>query len=313
MKTSSILFLATIPLSGCIVFSDPPISVERTLALEANDDFEVVAVANQAACAITSTGLIACFGRDTGNEGVIDVPKGDFLTVSGSSGPQVLFCGVTITDRLLCWGRKRGGNNPANKAPNSTKGWTQVTVGDQHACALDEDRRVDCWGDDSQGQLDVPDYAFRKIEAVGDFTCGITDSYIAMCWGGGDDRPAFLDYIDGNSMREMTVGEDFACSGSLQGTGAIIDCWVDEGNGYWDVPQIPSLLKLEAGNSHFCAINTLGELFCHGANDHGQLEPPTEDSEWIDISAGYEGTCGVTEDGDVHCWGIMPNPQRADY
>lgn len=313
MSVRLTLLSSSLLVSGCLALKDPPLSVDRTEALLANDDFIEVAVANQAACAITSDELIACFGRDTGNEGIIDVPDVGFTTVAGSSGAQVLFCGATSKGKLRCWSRRKGGRNPVKQTPSEEQEWQQVTVGDRHACAIGEDSRVVCWGDDDQGQLAVPEATFSEIEAAADHTCGMTTTNTALCWGGGDPAPAFLDYVHGTNPRNLTVGEDFICSSTIAGYDSTVDCYVEEGDGFWGVPAIASLVDMDAGNSHFCALTSDGDLSCYGANDHDQLEVPSSTADWIAVSSGYEGSCAVNDDGQIRCWGLMPGPQRAGY
>jgi alpha-tubulin suppressor-like RCC1 family protein len=70
---------------------------------------------------------------------------------------------------------------------------------------------------------------------------------------------------------------------------------------------------ISAAFGHTCAIHA-GVLSCWGDNTHGQLglgdvqprlapavvEPG---SEWVEVAAGYEATCGRKRDGTVWCWG----------
>jgi alpha-tubulin suppressor-like RCC1 family protein len=299
-------------LSGCLILEDAPISVDRAERLEANDDFESVGVSNQAACAISEDGLISCFGRDTGNDGVIEVPDQDFIAVAGSSGPQALFCGITSGDKLRCWGRRKGKANPVKKEPSDEAGWQAVTVGDRHACALDESGHATCWGDEDAHQLEVPDETFVKIEAAADHTCGLTTGWKVRCWGGGDEPPPFLSFLEGETARNLAVGEDFGCTSTLTGSSSHFSCYVDTGDAYFGVPEILYVETIEAGNRHFCALTDTGEITCYGADDHDQREVPEVDSAFSALSVGYEGACAVA-DGAVRCWGIMPQPRRAGY
>jgi len=72
---------------------------------------------------------------------------------------------------------------------------------------------------------------------------------------------------------------------------------------------------LSTGNSHTCAIDTLGGVHCWGLNDYGQLgignkvntalPTPIKDTEstFTAISSGNEHTCAITTKGGVKCWG----------
>ena len=81
------------------------------------------------------------------------------------------------------------------------------------------------------------------------------------------------------------------------------------------------LRALSVGNTHACGVATDASAYCWGMNNRGQLGnggvaelpgPPaynrtpvrvSGDHRWKQISAGEQVTCGVTEAGDVYCWG----------
>ena len=48
-------------------------------------------------------------------------------------------------------------NDDAISTGVPTGTYTVVSVGDEHACALDAAGTLTCWGDDTFGQTDVPD------------------------------------------------------------------------------------------------------------------------------------------------------------
>jgi alpha-tubulin suppressor-like RCC1 family protein len=69
--------------------------------------------------------------------------------------------------------------------------------GEAHACELLDDGAVDCVGDNSLGQLDVPDHAaqFVAIAAGDNHTCALDLSGGVTCWGDnsyGQSTPPYL-------------------------------------------------------------------------------------------------------------------------
>jgi alpha-tubulin suppressor-like RCC1 family protein len=69
-----------------------------------------------------------------------------------------------------------------------------------------------------------------------------------------------------------------------------------------------------AGARHTCALSTLGEAFCWGANHDFQLGDGTNVSRstpaavrgnlrFRDLAAGSNHTCGLTDGDNVYCWG----------
>lgn len=76
-----------------------------------------------------------------------------------------------------------------------------------------------------------------------------------------------------------------------------------------------SWLSASPGGGHTCGVATDGMTFCWGANRFGQLgigsaggtrstpQPVVGGLKFIRLSAGANHTCGLTDAGDVHCWG----------
>lgn len=72
------------------------------------------------------------------------------------------------------------------RGPMLAVGMIDLALGDGYSCALFEDGRVECWGDDRYGRLDVPG-DLPPIEVLSlvlaDPTCAIDTTCEAHCWG----------------------------------------------------------------------------------------------------------------------------------
>jgi alpha-tubulin suppressor-like RCC1 family protein len=119
-------------------------------------------------------------------------------------------CAVRNDGRVACWGRAF--SSPRDVPLRCTKGFpdtvghamwlqgvtgaTRVAVGKSHACAIVEDGRVACWGDNDWGQLGNGDFDTRDrativlglrgaVEiALGDrHSCARLENAEVMCWG----------------------------------------------------------------------------------------------------------------------------------
>jgi alpha-tubulin suppressor-like RCC1 family protein len=82
------------------------------------------------------------------------------------------------------------------------------------------------------------------------------------------------------------------------------------------IPEAARFASISAGDSHTCAIDRDGALWCWGSNAQGELgvgstiesDVPVRvggDSDWATIAAGRGATCGLRTDGTMWCWGSM--------
>lgn len=214
----------------------------------------------------------------------------------------------------------------------------------QHACAITQSGDAYCWGYNASGQLGigetgapqpspkrvVGDLKFKDI-AVGDsFTCAITLSDEAYCWGSeqqgrlgnGRSEPTGKDFpqsvVDGEGFVSITAGNGHACALQVDGTAF---CWGrsdhgqlgnNRGSGDKTTPTpVSGALQFEAihaSGTHTCAISrTDAKAYCWGLDASGQrrVVPTAVEGElsFRSISVGESHVCGVTLDEKTYCWG----------
>ena len=131
--------------------------------------FTALSVSDQYSCAIRTSGLLACWGRDESD--VPNLPTGKFLAVSVSLEQA---CALRINKTLACW----GGEYPeAGKfTAVSTAGWGTV-------CAIRSSGTLACWGANDSGQATPPDGTFTAVSAAENHACGIRTDGTLACWG----------------------------------------------------------------------------------------------------------------------------------
>ena len=100
-------------------------------------------------CKLDNEGDAECVGRN--DSGQINVPNSKFLSLDAGREHT---CGVTTSNRLLCWGSDTfgqatplGGSDYASVHSNGFANFN---------CALTQERKVRCWGSNRYGQLSVP-------------------------------------------------------------------------------------------------------------------------------------------------------------
>jgi len=270
-------------------------------------------------CALLSTGGVQCWGWNS------DGQLGDGTTtqrltptaVSGlSSGVIAASTGCSHTCALLstggvqCWGwngngQLGDGTTTLRMTPTAVSGLSNdviaISTGCSHTCALLSAGGVQCWGDNSRGQLGDGTTTQRltptavsglssdviAVAAGTMHTCALLSSGGAKCWG---------DNSDGQ------LG-DGTTSGKLAATA---------------VTGLNESIALAAGDRHTCALLASGGVECWGYDGYGQLglgyfpgyggiSTPTAvsglPSGVVALTAGRLHTCALISTGAVTCWG----------
>lgn len=91
---------------------------------------------------------------------------------------------------VLCWTDRVGSLScttdidgwGVDQPPDGT-GYHDVEVGSTHACAMNADDHVVCWGRSDSGELDVPAVQFRRFSTGGNYSCGEDRRGKIRCWG----------------------------------------------------------------------------------------------------------------------------------
>jgi alpha-tubulin suppressor-like RCC1 family protein len=194
------------------------------------------------------------------------------LTAGGSHT-----CGATTGDRAYCWGwnalGQLGDRTTTDRArPTPVAGglrFRQVSAGGNHNCAVTRDDQAYCWGKNRFGQLGngtrvgpetcqlfggnpcstkpvavLRDLPFRAVSSGNDYTCGVTTTSIAYCWGRN------LQGQLGDGTQYNTRVRPVAVLGGLQ-------------------------FRAVSGGAPFgrstCGVTTDGAAYCWGSNHFGQL------------------------------------------
>ncbi len=173
----------------------------------------------------------------------------------------------------------------------------------------------------------------------GVFTCGLTGSGAAYCWGensfgeigGGDSAwPMGPDKCGGIPCSRTPVAVSGEIAFSAIAAGAIhacgltsagaVYCWGGLGDSIGGsttpvaVSGGRSFTVLTSGAYHNCALTSAGAAYCWGVNTGGQLGDGTTAPSatpvavsggvrFTTLAAGFSHTCGLASTGVAYCWG----------
>ena len=226
-------------------------------------------------------------------------------SVSGGSGQAVFSCDNTSNTYSLQAG------STCLDAASAARKFSQVDTGSTHACGIDLNQDIRCWGNNAKGKLGDGTTTNRntptlialsrnwiQISVGRAHTCALDDGGDIYCWGANT-------YV-------MPVGS----SGNRTEQGLL-------GNGTTPDRLVPTKInstlkfkELSVGNfNSVCALSVDGVGYCWGDNgsaelnktaiNDGFLSPLVMDTNdaWTSISSGIFGGCGITINGIAKCWG----------
>jgi Leucine Rich Repeat (LRR) protein/regulator of chromosome condensation (RCC1) repeat-containing protein len=229
------------------------------------------------ACAVTASGAVQCWGDNTyGQLG------------NGSSGFSSNDAGVV--------------SHPSKAVPvpvtGLDNGVTAISVGGVDACAVTAGGAVQCWGDNTYGQLGVDPMALA-FSAVPVTVPGLTSGVTAVSVG---DRAACA----------LTAGGQVTCWGNAWGTAS---GFIFQVAGPWGPVPIAGLsggvTAVSVTGNDGCAVTTGAGVMCWGDDvSLGNVYPPMTvaglESGATAIAVGGRdysiSACAVTGDGRVECW-----------
>ncbi|OLQ00778.1 putative E3 ubiquitin-protein ligase HERC4 [Symbiodinium microadriaticum] len=177
-----------------------------------------------------------------------------------------------------------------------------VSAGTLHTCAVRSDGQLVCFGDNSDGQCDVPTDlgAVLAVSAGVDHTCAVRSDGQLVCFGDNSDEQCDVP-TDLGTVLAVSAGYGHTCA--VRSDGQLV-CFGWNAVGQCDVPtDLGAVLAVSAGIDHTCAVRTDGHLVCFGWNTFGQCDVPTDLGAVVAVSPGGGHTCAVRSDGHLVCFG----------
>lgn len=302
----------------CGACDTPCASPNRCVDARCVDPVIDVDVAARHVCALRASGEVWCWGLNAGGQ------LGDGTTIARhrpirvegiDDAVQLSLGGLDIlghgygstcvrhaTGRVSCWGYVARADELSSASPvavaiSGIADAVDISVGDQHACAVRATGTVACWGLNDHGQLGN----------------GMTGSWEAP--------PVTVSMI--TNARTVSAGMVHSCAVLADGT---VACWGEGSNGELGqgrlsdslvpvaVKGVVNAARAHAGFTCSCADNLSGYIQCWGSNamsclgrEDDRASTPVyvmggSDFEWMSPNDLLH-SCARRATGSVLCWG----------
>lgn len=259
-------------------------------------------------------------------------------------------CGLDSRGAAFCWGGNAqgelgNGTTTPSTTPVPVSGglrFRHLSLGGSHSCGLTTGGRIYCWGFNFDGQLgDGTGYPtnvrrltpvkvvgareYLQVRAGYNYTCAITTSYAAFCWGwygfSTGQKSARPVKVPGDiKFRQLNAGRDHVCGVGRNDRAYCwgMNFWGQLGDGTTESRTAPVLVRgglrfyqVTAGDGHSCGVTLERRAYCWGQDgggdpDHLPITKPVAVATTLKfhhVHGGEDHTCGVTPAERVYCWG----------
>jgi len=340
---------ATIAIAACARPAPPAAATE---SLRPGGAIAQIACGDFHACALYRDGAVRCWGRDRngelGDAGAAGEVSAAGVDVAGLGRVEEIAAGASFTcaraegGTVLCWGSGKilGDGRAASRVRPTpvagVRGAASIRAGGYVACVRTADGAARCWGTSAVERGAPPSAGVSEVDAASAHACArMTDGKV-RCWGegpwGGEGAVAF-DAPPIAGARSVATGDSFGCA--AEGGGAV-QCWgrndegelginPDENNHVEPVAVrfVTGAVKVDAGESHACALLASGAVWCWGSNTEGELGRGVQSVQELaapvpgipparDVAMGADFVCALGRDDSLFCWGSNGKGQLGD-
>ena len=319
--------------SGALGTGDSITASVKPVRVHTDVSFKSISVSGATSCGIGTDDRAYCWGQgfygalgdglDKSSAVPVEVASDEAFSQISVGAEHV--CAVTAVGEAYCWGFNLNGQlgdgtvirRSVPTRVNTDVPFKTISAGNLQTCALAFDGTAYCWGGSSYGEGGnscdtVPcgwftpraiasNEKFVAISAANAFTCGLSTTADAWCWGGLPlpwyDLPSTLGVLGNGSVAGSAVPVKVV------------------GNHHFT--------EVAAGTRSACAIADDGDAYCWGDNTEGELgigrvddvghPTPTRVSGAIKFShvTVGDGVCALDQRGGAYCWAVIVGTPNA--
>jgi alpha-tubulin suppressor-like RCC1 family protein len=187
-------------------------------------------------CAMTTQTTIRCWGDNS--SGQLDVPSG-LGTIERLITYLNATCAIRNKGGATCWGEVDHAEylerilldaSSAFSNHYAVGGYGHRYLNGNHVCEVTSTGLLNCWGNDSDGQAEVPDDlgTVIAVTAGARHSCAITEAKTVRCWGDNELSQLDVPLALGN-VTQISASGSTTCAVISQGS---VKCWgfLDDGN-----------------------------------------------------------------------------------
>lgn len=271
-------------------------------------------------------GALLCFGDVTGNRvnsaRTLEFESTPIVAASFEAATTAIDTGLTHacairSGGVACFGSNRnlklgvsGTATYGEPALVPPSGWIDVAAGAEFSCALHSSGEVQCFGENTFGQLGRDTGGADGAPGV------VTGVAGAMAVAAGQYRGCAI-VAEGGTQKVRCWGGRFPGATPFDSSGVLVQT---------STGDLEDVIDLQLGRFHACALVDAdddgdGVPFCWGDASFGATGPGAMgsiaaavpvDSDAVSVSAGYRHSCAALVDGRVMCWGVGASGEIAD-
>ncbi len=218
-----------------------------------------------------------------------------------------------VAGRIIAIERSDGTGIPLDKnvIPVDTENVVQIETSNSgsasiqrlagHGLALLADGRIEGWGSNTDGQIDIPSGLSDVVDIATMYKTSVAlkSDGTVVAWGNNEngecDVPSDLE-----NVIDIEAGESHCLA--LKADGTVVG-WGENKQGQCDAPLRRKYKDIAAGAWFSAGITTTGQIICWGANDKGQKDVPETAAKAVTIDAAGNYGMAIFDTGEVAMWG----------